>query len=188
MTETTPKKRSRFRKHPILTVLWVLILLGILGSAMKWGNSSSTTSNTSTSTKTQATYKVWDVVPTGKITYTVSDVKSTSTVWSAYSKKQASGIFKVITITVKNTGKEPLTVDSNLFKLIDDQWREFSSSVEWRTALTMQWEKDFFLTQAQPWLDISGKLVFDVPADAKGLKLQVSGWFWSSNKNLINIE
>lgn len=198
MTETAPKKASRFKRHPILTGLGVLFILGVIAWGGKWTKTATTqvasnqTQTTSTSetnpTPVATTFKVWDIVPTGKITYKVSDVKSLQTVGSKYAPRQANWVFKVIWITIKNTSKEPLTVDSSLFKLIDDQGREFSSSTEGRTALSMQWEKDFFLTQAQPGLDTAGKLIFDIPIDAKWLKLQVKGGFWSSDSNEIVLE
>ncbi len=188
MTEKQ-KKSSWFKRHPILTAVFAIIIIFIIGAS---GSSKNGENNgLSSSGKSQESwkeYRTWESVPTGKMTYILNGVSTNATLGSAYTKKDAIGVFKVIDITVKNEDKEPITIDSSLFKIIDDQGREFSSSVEWRTALSMQWEKDFFLTQAQPGLETKGKLVFDIPKDATGLKLEVSGWFRSSSKNLIILE
>lgn len=90
-----------------------------------------------------------------------------------FSKAKAQGTFKVVELTVANNQKDAVTLDSNSFKLIDDQNREFSSSSESIMALGV--DKTFFLKKLNPGLSATGFIAFDVPKDAKGFYLQAQG-------------
>lgn len=91
-----------------------------------------------------------------------------------FSKAKAQGVFKVLELTVANNQKDAITIDSNSFKLIDDQNREFSASSDSIMAFGGV-DKTFFLRKLNPGLTASGLLAFDVPKDAKGLYLQAQG-------------
>jgi hypothetical protein len=88
-----------------------------------------------------------------------------------FTKAKAQGIFKVLKVTVTNNQKDAITLDSNSFKLIDDQKREFTSSSD----TMMAFEESFFLKKVNPGLSVSGFIAFDVPKDAKGFVLQARG-------------
>jgi hypothetical protein len=88
---------------------------------------------------------------------------------------EAQGVFKVVSITLTNNQKDAITVDSNSFELIDDQGRKFSASSEAQMALTVDDKNSFFLKQVNPGLSAKGQVAFDVPADAKGFKLDARG-------------
>ena len=97
-----------------------------------------------------------------------------------FSKKTAQGVFKVVKVTLTNNQKDAITIDSNSFKLIDDKGREFSYSSEGQIAIetsTNSQQESFFLKQLNPGLSITGNVVFDVPKDATGFKLQARGGF-----------
>jgi hypothetical protein len=89
---------------------------------------------------------------------------------------KAQGVFKVVTVTMTNNQKDAITVDSNSFKLVDDQGREYSASSDAQMALATSDEKnDLLLKQVNPGLTVKGQVAFDVPADAKGFKLDARG-------------
>lgn len=185
------KKKSRFAKHPFITGFLILcILAGIFWSQNSTTNNNTNWTNNSNqaiSKSSQTVYKAWDSIQVWKLTYMISDLETLQSVWSQYSPAKANWIFKVMTVTVRNNWDKPMTMDSSMFKLYDSQGRQFSPSIEWNTALTFDWQKDFFLTQLQPWLDTSWKVIFDVPKDAQWLQLEISGWFWSNDKARVNI-
>ncbi|NOU75598.1 DUF4352 domain-containing protein [Paenibacillus sp. LMG 31458] len=89
-------------------------------------------------------------------------------------KAKAQGVFKVIELTVANNQKDAIILDSNSFKLIDDQNREFSSSTE-AEHVAFGPDKTILLKKLNPGLSITGLLAFDVPKDAKGFYLQAQG-------------
>jgi hypothetical protein len=90
-----------------------------------------------------------------------------------FTKAKAQGIFKVLKVTVTNNQKDAITLDSNSFKLIDDQKREFTSSSD--TMMAFGADNSFFLKSVNPGLSVSGFIAFDVPKDAKGFVLQARG-------------
>lgn len=89
-------------------------------------------------------------------------------------KAKALGVFKVIELTVANNQKDAITLDSNSFKLIDDQNREFSSSTE-AEHVAFGPDQIILLKKLNPGLSLTGLLAFDVPKDAKGFYLQAQG-------------
>ena len=101
----------------------------------------------------------------------------TKTIGHAYISEQAQGEFIIVALAIHNFQKDVITVDSNSFKIIDEQKREFSHSVQGETALLMSNDskKPFFLQGVNPGITASGYLVFDVPPGLKNLKLQVKG-------------
>lgn len=86
-------------------------------------------------------------------------------------------MFKVVEVTVTNNQKDAITVDANSFKLVDNKDREFTYSTQAQTAFDVGngGQSDFFLKQLNPGLSQTGKIIFDVPADAQGLVLKARG-------------
>jgi hypothetical protein len=95
------------------------------------------------------------------------------------SQAKAQGVFKVVKLSVTNNQKDAITLDSNSFKLVDSQGREFTASTEAQTALEMSGsdKNSFFLKQLNPGLSAEGEIAFDVPKDAKGFVLKARGGF-----------
>lgn len=92
-----------------------------------------------------------------------------------FAKATASGIFKIITLSVTNNQKDAITMDASLFKLIDDKDREFTDSTDGQMAIQIDEKEGLFLKSINPGLTVSGQIVFDVPPDAKGFKLKARG-------------
>jgi len=96
-------------------------------------------------------------------------------------------------MSVYNKDKESRYLDSVMFKLLDSQGRKYDVSTEGMTALsemTAMSEKDIdlFLKQVSPSLWVNGAVIFDIPKDAEGLKLEVSGGFGSREKKYIELQ
>lgn len=105
----------------------------------------------------------------------ILDIESTKSISSSYSSTKASGIFKVVKIGAVNNQKDAITVDSNSFKLIDNQGREFSVSTEASTAIMMRGDEGFLLKQINPGIGVSGLVAFEVPNDTQIIKMRARG-------------
>lgn len=112
-----------------------------------------------------------------KVKITVGSVESVDSVGGDYLNEKAQGVFKVVEISITNNQKDAITVDANSFKLMDNQDREFKYSTQAQTAYDIgnSGKSDFFLKQLNPGLTQTGKIIFDVPADAQGLVLKARG-------------
>ncbi|WP_235749538.1 DUF4352 domain-containing protein [Neobacillus bataviensis] len=121
------------------------------------------------------------------VTIKVGAVENKQEVGNEYTKKQAQGVFKVLEVSITNNQKDAITVDANSFKLVDDHGREFTYSSDAQIAYDIgenEGNTDFFLKSLNPGLTLTGKVVFDVPADAKGFLLKARGGMTGKEINL----
>jgi len=187
--DTTAKPKNWFAKHKVLSGILGLILIIILANAFWGGGDSTSTSGQKNEATPEVTNKIGDAVTVGYFTFTVDKAEQKASVGGQYSSSTASGIYQLVFVTALNNDKEPRYVDSNMFKLVDSQGREFTTSTEATTSYTLsqggKW--DFFLKQLNPGLEQEGALIFDIPKDATGLKLEVKGGFGSSKKAYIQL-
>jgi len=175
----------------ILIVLAVFLTLGCSGSN---SNQATTSQDGNTNTTTQAsdpeqastpasvTYKVGDRVTVGDRAYTISNVKTTAFVGDEYTKKTATGIYVLVTMTIENIGKESATMSPTDIKIVDSQGRTFESDTNaWATL-----KDNILLKQIQPGLPVNGETIFDVP---KGIDatLQVTDGGWSTEPVNISL-
>lgn len=170
----------------------LLIIIGLLSGgdtsdssksnvAQESGVASESTSE-AVAEATPETYNIGDRVVVGERAYTITDVRTASSVGNDYSKQTATGIFVVVTMTVENIGKESATMSTGDVKIIDSEDRTFESDTEAWTAL----QENILLKQIQPGLPVTGQTIFDVP---KGItaNLQVSDGIWSTETKLISL-
>jgi len=152
-----------------------LIVLGIIAASLGGGDDKKEKSSNESKQETKA--------PTAKegessnVKIAVGSVESVDSVGGEYLKEKAQGVFKVVEVTVTNNQKDAITVDANSFKLVDNKDREFTYSTQAQTAFDVGngGQSDFFLKQLNPGLSQTGKIIFDVPADAQGLVLKARG-------------
>ncbi|WP_082686904.1 DUF4352 domain-containing protein [Bacillus sp. FJAT-27445] len=112
------------------------------------------------------------------VTIKVGSVEDRQEVGNEYTKKKASGVYKIVEVSLTNNQKDAITVDANSFKLVDDQGREFTYSSDGQIAYDLgenDGNIDFFLKSLNPGLTLTGKIVFEVPVDAKGFVLHARG-------------
>ena len=110
--------------------------------------------------------KIGESVTVGDLEVTVLEKKSFE-----YSD-EANAL--LLTIKVRNLGKEPVTVHNSKFQLVDAQVREYSYD---RGLATQLLEDSFFLKKIQPGLSFTGIVPFVYPKDATELKLKVRSGF-----------
>ena len=117
-------------------------------------------------------YMVSDVV------FAVTDVSESNFIGNGYFGKQPQGKFILVKVISFNNQKDAVTIDSNLFKLINANNQEYSTSVEGMTAMNLSnGNAEGFLQQVNPGMSIEATYVFDVPANSKisDYKLQARG-------------
>ncbi len=184
-------QRIWFARHPILTVILAIILIGIVGSMANSGKgSTSPNSGSSSSTSGQQpsgakTGKIGQTVADGDFAFTVNSVNTASSVGNSYVAKTAQGIYYIISIKINNNGKNTNTINASDFNVVDSQGRKFDYSNDGQMAMEeSQGTTDLFLQQVQPGLSITGKIIFDVPKDATGLKLLAQGGLFTDGVSI----
>ncbi|MCX6782907.1 MAG: DUF4352 domain-containing protein [Candidatus Levybacteria bacterium] len=169
----------------------ILIVVGVIAGSGKSNNSSSNTNNAANTAsgnnqaETKTVAKLNEPVTDSDLVFTATAVDTATTLGNQYTKKDAQGMFQIITLKIDNKGKETKTVDSSMISLTDSQGRKFDRSIEGQTAKGLsQGKVDLFLQQVQPGLNVTGDIVFDVPKDATGLKLLVKGSYFGKGQEI----
>lgn len=152
-----------------------IVLIIVIVAASSGGNKPSTPSTNAPSTGT--TKPLSNTGVSSDVTIKVNGVETKSTVGGQYNSEKAQGVFKIVNLSITNGQKDAITLNADDFKLVDSKGREFTYSTNGQTALGMadSTTADFFLKQLNPGLTQTGKIVFDVPADAKGLTMKARG-------------
>jgi len=184
--------RNWFMKHKIITAFLILMFIGILsgGGNPNNTNNGQTVNGIQNDTKAEEkTGKINETISVGNFSYRVQKAEQVQSVGNQYINHDASGVYEVVFLTIRNNDKESRYAVSNMFKLIDDQGRSFVVSTEATSTYSIanNNQYDLFLKQANPGLEINGVLIFDIPKDAKGLKLETSGGFGSPEKAYIEL-
>lgn len=190
MSDSKEKKGNWFMRHKVLTGILVFIVFIVVVSA-SGGDSSSSGSTNSGSKQEQSqkqekiTAKIGEKVQSGDLSFTVNGVKEYKSLGNSFTQKDSQGIFKVVSLKIENVGKETKTIDSSMIKLTDSEGRTFERSIDGQTAKGLsQGQVDLFLQQVQPGLSVNGEIVFDVPADAQGLTLEVKGSMFAQSVDI----
>ncbi len=198
-----PKKKNWFRRHKILTGLGLLILLGIIISAANGGKSSTPTvasSSSSSSAPVAAPPAAPPAAPSsapaapkstapaappapaapglnasvrdGKFEFVVTKVDcGKSQVGSNPLVKKAQGQFCLVSLTVKNVANESQYLDGGSQMAMDAQGRKFSADST--AGIYLGDQGNTFLTPINPGNSVQGQVVFDIPKDAKIVKIEL---------------
>ena len=201
------------KKTPFYKKWWfILIIVLIAFGAIKGGsgtNSSkqSTSSNSSTQVTTsketvekkaseetkntedatKAEHKIGEIVKVGDVEYVVNSKSLSQNVGGEYGKT-ANGIYLIVNVTVKNTGKKSITVTDDFFKLLKG---DTEYATDGAAGLYANEEAKFFLSELNPENSITGNVVFDLSnetANASGLQLQVQTGIWGTQKGKISLD
>lgn len=178
----------------IAIAIGIFIAIGVIGSMGSDEETSGTDTETTAEEKTDKkdqkeevkVYQIGDLVETGKLAYKVTNAESKSELKSDnefIESATTSGQFILIDIEAFNNDKDARMIDSSMFKILDDQNREFDPSSDSEVMMVVDGAIDFFLQDINPGLSKTGQLVFELPADAKSYSLQVSSGFgWSGGE------
>ncbi|MEK4538102.1 DUF4352 domain-containing protein [Peribacillus sp. FSL K6-1552] len=184
------KKIGKF----IFMALGIIIALSVIGSFMggeeetsdakvKEADSTQTKDNkTDSSKKETKVYKIGDKVKVGKLAYKITNAESMTEIKSNnefIESAKTDGQFLVIDIEAFNNDKEARMVDSSMFKVKDNQGREFEPSNDSDVMMVLEETMDLFLQDINPGISKKGKLVFELPKDSSTYSIEVSsglGW------------
>ncbi|MCA9313326.1 DUF4352 domain-containing protein [Candidatus Saccharibacteria bacterium] len=168
------KSKNWFVRHKILTGILVLVVLGIVVSAADGGtdtsnnqaNNSGSDTSASESQPAATTAKIGQAARDGKFEFTVTAFKCGATTLgeNEFLREEAQGQFCVMDLMVKNIGDESQTFFSSEQKVKNDQGQEFSNDDAAELAIN---NNDVWLNEINPGNTAKGRVVFDVPADAK---------------------
>ena len=165
-------------KKAIVAVI-VVIALGAIASSQSGGSKSTTITpggTTAAATGTAAPQaKVSDKVSSGNWEYTVTKVEKVKTlVWSdlASGKTDALGTWAVVSLTLKNIGKQNFPINGFDFNVTDAAGIKYDPSTKLEASMFVSHAKLTNLgAQFPPGVEVKTALVFDVSPDAKSLKL-----------------
>lgn len=168
-------------------VVIIVIIIAVIAAVFGGGDSSSSNKDETKDAKIGEKVKVDD------LEYTVNNVETADSVGSQYSSSNADGKYIVADVTVKNNGDKAITVDSELFKLLNGKKTATADSSASTNANATDDPSDigFFLEQLNPDNEKTGKIVFDVSektAQSDKLKLQVKSGFFGNEKANIKLK
>lgn len=195
------------QKKPFYKRVWFIVLVGLfviggLQSVLGGGSNSSTSSSQDTSTTTQTTteasasssekseevtYSIGQEVPVGDVVYIVNSKEVNTNVGGEFGKT-ANGIFLVLNVTVKNNGKEAITVTDDFFTLLKGDVEYKSDST---AGIYANQDANFFLAEVNPENSVTGNVVFDITeetANDPSIQLRVQTGYFGTETGVINLQ
>ena len=201
------------KKTPFYKKWWFILIIVLIAFGAIKGGSGTNSSKQSTSSKsstqvttsketvekkaseetkntedaTKAEHKIGEIVKVGDVEYVVNSKSLSQNVGGEYGKT-ANGIYLIVNVTVKNTGKKSITVTDDFFKLLKG---DTEYATDGAAGLYANEEAKFFLSELNPENSITGNVVFDLSnetANASGLQLQVQTGIWGTQKGKISLD
>ena len=118
------------------------------------------------------TAKIGQPVRDGKFEFTVKSSKcGVAKVGTSMLGAKAQGQFCLITVNVKNIGKEAQTLDGSSQKALAANGTEYSSDTE--AGLYANKDGSTFFEEINPGNQVTGVFVFDIPKNVKLTKLEL---------------
>ena len=124
------------------------------------------------------------------LAYSVIDVRQVKTLGSPPNQATARGVFNVVTVRARfdeqtilpTRGNEPLTPNSRILTVFDQEGRTYGPSAEGQRALDQEGAGGMPLTTPlRPGEAYTSTLVFDLPADASHPKLLINEGEWMTH-------
>jgi len=116
--------------------------------------------------------KVGQAVRDGKFEFTVQQVKcGVNKVGSGFLEEKAQGQFCLVTVKVKNIGKEAQHFSDSNQKAYGADGAEFSADSG--AGISANENAEALFNQINPGNEVTGVIVFDIPKDAKLAKLEL---------------
>jgi len=151
----------------------VLCIGGTILAVALGGNDSSNggpkSSSSNSKQKTVAT--IGQAARDGQFEFTVKKIQCGVTkIGDEFTEKKPQGQYCLITVTVKNIGKEARTLDDSNQKAYDADGRQFSTD---EAGLYVKDNDAMFLENINPGNSATGVIVFDIPKDGKLTKVEL---------------
>jgi hypothetical protein len=169
-----------------------IIVIAIIGGALNKNNTQQVSNNGNSSNNDSAdsgnkAVALGSEGQSDDLTLKVNEVgeKTEITENTFLSYKPDSGKYAVINITIKNTGKQSVSLTNGYFKLITADGAEYKP-----TILIGLDNKYISFESINPGLDVTGNLVFEVPTDlvVSDTTLQFSGTGLFTASTVFNLK
>lgn len=181
-------QRNWFARHPILTGILVLIIIGMFASAGGAGKESTSTqtstTNTNNSESTKAsdqteelTPKVGDVTKLGDREFIVDSVKRSGAF--NYNTPKAGKEYVIVTVTIKNLGSDEVTYNPYDFKVQDAKGAQESL-----TFATL--DDSLSSGTLAPKGTVTGSIPFEVTIGDQA-KLIFQPGFWNTQRVVVDL-
>ncbi|QGN48607.1 DUF4352 domain-containing protein [Micromonospora sp. WMMC415] len=149
-----------------------LIALGCGAGATDEAGSSGGSDTAAKGEDKPKTAKIGQAVRDGKFEFTVKSNKcGVAKVGSDLIGDKAQGQFCLVTVNVKNIGKEAQTLDGSSQKAYSADGTEYSSDTE--AGLYANKDGSTFFEEINPGNQVTGVFVFDIPKNVKLTKLEL---------------
>lgn len=117
----------------------------------------------------------------GQWQVTVNGIETAVAYGSEFAQEQAQGEFRIVNMTVENTGNEATFFDSSAVTLVDAEGNTYASS-------TMLEDDSLFLEQINPGNQAVGEAVFDVPEGTEITEVRVEDALSSEGPLVVRVE
>jgi hypothetical protein len=155
-----------FKKHKIITVLLVLVVIGAIAGAGGGNKSTDNDSGASTdqSDSKAVTAKIGEAARDGKFEFVVKSIKCGKTsVGSDFLTQEAQGQYCLLGVSVKNIGDEKQSLLSSNQYLFNAQGQKYSADDT--ATLYAAPDSSSWYSDINPGNSVSGVIVFDIPKD-----------------------
>lgn len=185
------KKRPLFKKWWFWLI--VIVFIGVIGSSM--GDKEELTKGTALTGETESktnieeaspvqeqeeeeneqVYQIGDSFVTGDLGVTIIEVDEKTEFRSDNmftDNVTTEGKFVVVTAKITNNDTKSRTFSSSMFKIIDEQGREFETLTDFNLMMILG-DNDLFLESCNPGMSRTGIFVFEVPENISSYSLKV---------------
>ncbi|MBD7939442.1 DUF4352 domain-containing protein [Cytobacillus sp. Sa5YUA1] len=191
------KKFFKFGCLGFIGLIVLIIVIAVVGGGDDEPASTGADSNTSDNAKSNDKPKeekkeepklaaIGETLKVGDVEFTVNDKTTSDNVGGEFGQN-AQATYLILDVTVTNKGNEAITVDSNFFKLMSGE-KTFESDTT--AGVFANEQADFFLSQVNPDLSLTGKVVFDLTEEvinSEDLLLNVQTGIFGTEQGQINI-
>lgn len=177
-----------FKKHKILTVIGIIVLLAIIGGAAGGGDKTKTNSSsngsgsgvTKSEDKPATTAKLNETARDGKFEFVVKGVECGKTTigTNQYLTKNAQGQFCLMTVSVKNIGNEAQGFFGSNQKLLNANNQQYAADDTAGAYLDQNYSTLF--SNINPGNSVEGVIVFDIPKDQTPVSAELHDSSFSS--------
>jgi hypothetical protein len=169
-------QRSFFGRHKILSFIGVLILLGIVVSALGEGgeetsNGGGSTTPASAPAKEEKVYKAGEAVQADNVEITVTKFEEKDQVGNEFISKAVSegGTFVAIQYKIKNISKKPIGMfDYPGVSLVDEEGTEYEADIDASSNYAVETNVDNakIASDLNPGISVTDTKVFEVSKES----------------------
>jgi hypothetical protein len=175
-----PSKKKKKWPWIVLAIVVVMILgcAGVFAIVAKGAKDAVDTLDDNASGKNAVAGTMNAPARDGKFEFTVTKLECGKTsVGDSILAEKAQGQFCIVSLTVKNIGKEAQTFDGSSQKAYDAKNTQYSNDTAAELAINNN--SQTFLEQINPGNSVKGQLVFDVPKGTKLTSIELHDSFLS---------